>query len=219
MVRAIIDCRKTQTRRLVKPQPQRVGWYTQDDLPGVQFDWHEVDEDGDPTDSLLRCPYGEPGDRLWVRETFAYCVLRTDITDERYSVSIPRDRYTPPTNGSLHSYHIAYRADEDPGDDPLEGPWRPSIHMPRWVSRLTLEVTDVHIERLRDISEADAIAEGLIPVGGLNSQQMWAYSETTGGHFVDPRVAFHMLWNSIHGTESWTANPWVWVVEFRKVNR
>lgn len=149
----------------------------------------------DLAQAVTMCPHGAPDDRLWVKET--------------YAVDVP---------GCLRG--VSYRADhQDPrGDGPAHPMcWRPSIHMPRWASRLTLDVTRVHVERLQDISEEDAIAEGLIPVVGPNSQQMWAYSETTGGHFGDPRVAFHMLWNNIHGAKAWARNPWVWVVEFKKV--
>lgn len=212
-VRAILDGRQTQMRRIIKPQPQfGIGRYAEDGTPG-EVDWVLLDYDGDPIDSALRCPYGAPGERLWVRETHALAAPSLSGRLEYDGARLVDSPFGP--------VEVWYRADGALGIMSMlfaDGPrWRPSIHMPRWASRLTLEVTQVRVERLQDISEADAIEEGLLPVGGLNSQQMWAYSETTGGHFVDPRVAFHMLWNSIHGADSLAANPWVWVVEFQKV--
>lgn len=172
MVRALLDGSKTQTRRVVK---------------GVALEW--LGPDGftpefvaSPENHL--CPYGQPGDRLWVREAFMhepadYCW--------QASVSIP----SRPAS-------TVYRADF-PNSQPGEG-WKPSIHMPRKLSRITLEITGVRVERLQDISDTDARAEGM-PATVANS----------------PRVWFASLWQSINGAESWDANPWVWVVEFRRL--
>ncbi|MVF02755.1 hypothetical protein [Serratia marcescens] len=175
MVRAILDGRKTQTRRIAK---------------------------ADNSNHLLGCPFGQVGDRLWVRETWA------DVNHDGHPA-------------------IAYRADgglrvigEDDGEeeDPnlekywfaqwyadlisgAEGNWRPSIHMPRWASRISLEITAVRVERLTMISHEDAIAEGAPRASCCR----------------DPRHGFIELWESIYGKESIAADPWVWVIEFRRV--
>jgi hypothetical protein len=179
MVRAILDGRKTQTRRIIKPQPvcEREGSYF---LPKP-------------------CPYGRPGDRLWVRETWA-----------------PVCTFDPsPETGAL------YRADPMyDGMEQFDWPWTPSIHMPRWASRITLEITGVRVERLNEISNSDCISEGLEPVGpeavceGDGTKvQVARYGDCTS----TARHLFSALWDSINGAGSWAANPWVWVVEFRRV--
>lgn len=190
MVRAILDGRKTQTRRTVK---------------------HGALGANGP------CPYGAPGDRLWVKEAhqiFQTWTSAVVIYREDGSQSEQKDQHA--MGPGIHINMGNPLSEYTSFNERFPERWRPSIHMPRAASRLTLEVTEVRVERLRDISKTDAIAEGLIPVGGPSGQQMWAYSETTGGHF-DPCVAFQMLWHSINGAESWDANPWVWVVSFRRV--
>lgn len=179
MVRAILSGAKTQTRRLVRPQPEY--------RHGVLF------PQGSSTGyspSLLAgaCPFGRPGDRLWVREQFA-CVR----TQEMRYVEYKADR-------SL--------SDFDGYDSPAGGRWRPSIHMPRWASRITLEITDVRVERLQDISEEDAKAEGVsMPDGTPTPPDFWSY-----------RREFRLVWEQIHGGGSWDANPFVWVVTFRRID-
>ncbi|MGX9240051.1 morphogenetic protein [Pantoea dispersa] len=126
----------------------------------------------------LVCPFGAVGDRLWVRETWA-----------RYNID-------------QNSHDMAYRA-TTPDDWPKEGRWRPSIHMPRWASRITLEITGVRVERLNDISEDDAKAEGAPTECCVMGDK----------HFL----GFRSLWRSIYGANSWQANPWVWVIEFKRV--
>ena len=159
MVRAILDGRKTQTRRVVdlKKYPQYP-----DKLDSLDAIFSTF-----PCQS--GCPFGQVGDRLWVRETWA--------TDDRKN--------------------FFYRADGETYNAGLK--WKPSIHMPRAASRITLEITGVRVERLQDISEEDAIAEG-IPYQGNAFDTIGAFSD---------------LWNSIYGT--WDQNPWVWVIELEKV--
>lgn len=145
---------------------------------------------------LALCPNGQPGSRLWVREAFIH--EPADYCWEA-SVSIPcRPAFT------------VYRADHE-GDTRGAG-WKPSIHMPRWASRITLEITDVRVERLQDISEADAVAEGCRPVRPEIVQD---------GLIVRPgRSAieeFRLVWEQIHGGGSWEKNPWVWVIAFKKL--
>jgi hypothetical protein len=185
MVRAILAGTKTQTRRVMRDQPCKLLDYNRGALSirvrGAVYQAFS------PEFPPVRCPYGQPGDRLWVREAWS--------RDEE--------------DGSLF-----YRADVGTGneaddwqrniDDGASGyRWKPSIHMPRWASRILLEVTCVRVERLHDISEADANAEGV-----KHSLHL------PGGRFA--RENFAHLWWTIHGDGSWDANPWVWVVEFRK---
>ena len=179
MVRAILSGTKTQTRRLFRPQPEyRYGvLFPQGSSTGY-------------SPSLLAgaCPFGRPGDRLWVREQFA-CVRTRGM---RY-VEYKSDR-------SL--------SDFDGYDSPAGGRWRPSIHMPRWASRITLEITDVRVERLQDISEADAKAEGVsMPDVTPTPPDFWSYQQE-----------FRHLWEQINGPGSWNDNPWVWVIEFKKLD-
>ena len=195
MVRAILDGRKTQTRRdghglaSFTTRGEFVKMCRRDD--GV---WVAVFRDSIPDDPApieVRSPYGGPGDRLWVRETWApagYSVLPT-----------------------------LYRADGD--EQPtLDGRWRPSIHMPRWASRITLEVTGVRVERLQAITEADAVAEGLENHGGGElADAWWPEHDGLAQAGATPREGFRVLWEAINGPGSWAANPWVWVVSFRKL--
>ncbi len=138
--------------------------------------------DGDR--DFVQCPFGTVGDRLWVREAWQ----AVDADCRVVSGRLEQNQYP----------NAFYKAD---GPNPCK--WRPSIHMPRWASRITLEITGVRVERLNDISEADAIAEGCQCAGFPAS--------------LTNRGAFAKLWQSINGDDSWAANPWVWVVEFRRV--
>jgi len=184
MIRAILADTKTQTRRVVKPAPCLTR--------GMQT--HEFAVGGHD----YRCPYGVPGDRLWVRETFA-------------------DGVEGCPGG------ISYRANHcDPkGDGPAHPmKWRPSIFMPRAASRILLEVTDVRVERLQEISEGDAKAEGIteLSLQGDEPGAWWTAAPHRSMHSRTPRGAFLRLWRSIHGDGSWDANPWVWVVSFRRID-
>jgi len=203
MIRALLAGVKTVTRRIVKLPPaptHRGGWD-----PTTVGGHGVVDAHGSPvpehaaiwnqtSGKIIVCPYGSRGDRLWVKETHALIWPGGD---------------GPPDDVRDHA--IEYRADTDgvcrPGEWPLGEPgspkWKPSIFMPRWASRITLDVTEVRVERLHAITEADARAEGC----------------TGMPHFVDvtPREEFEQLWRGINGEESWDENPWVWVVAFGMV--
>jgi hypothetical protein len=184
MVRAILAGTKTQTRRIIKCPAH---YQIEENDDGKPWPWM-YDSERD-RDHFMPCPYGEPGTRLWVREAFMH--EPADYCWEA-SVSIP-----------CRPASTVYRADF-PDSKPGEG-WKPSIHMPRNLSRITLEIVDVRVERLQDISEADAIAEGA-PWGACGAPQ-------DGSH----KAGFAQLWESINGPSSWEANPWVWCIEFRKV--
>lgn len=218
MVRAILDGRKTQTRRVVQSQArnmQRAGmevikwrapgdpWYRDHvwSMRGPTGVW------GDYTHErfLSMCPYGQPGDRLWVRETWGLHLYGDFTCWNRDSIA-SRD-----ADNVLGSWQVAYKADaQSPYDH-----WRPSIHMPRWASRIALEVTGVRVERLQRISEVDARAEGLV-YSDRADDRGWHVAGERGRHNA-PSHAFRALWESINGPASWAANPWVWVVEFRMV--
>ena len=212
MVRAILEGRKTQTRRVVKPAGVHACGYmsgTFGDPSKFSFGKRGVGS-RDPYNFFVehdvRCPYGAPGDRLWVRETWN--------TSENC-----RPRISEP-------YIYAADLDTD-GRIKWAARWRPSIHMPRKASRITLEITGVRVERLQEISEADVFAEGvqiprdavtkkpLLKITGDESPLPFLPKDYTAEQFI--RAHYAALWASINGPESWAANPWVWVVEFTKL--
>ena len=185
MVRAILAGRKTQTRRAAKPvfHPDLGNIY----YPGALVLEHE------PQHVIDRaCPYGQPGDRLWVREAWT--------THACFDHFPPRDL----TTRSIH-----YLAD----DECRTGRYRHARFMPRWASRILLEVVSVRVERLNDISEADAVAEGIIQ----QKTTGWFSVPGINGAGTSARAAYALLWNSINGAGSWDKNPWVWVVEFKRI--
>ena len=206
MVRATLEGRKTQTRRVVKPAPSLKGYRNPQD-----FKLH-------PSGALMgasKCPFGPRGDRLWVRETWTLCNCKEGCCP-------PEDK-------------VAYKADYLKDCHPYGmDKWHPSIHMPRWASRLLLEITDVRVERLQEISEEDAKAEGvsdIIPCPACNGNDDKLMNdgccvcEHSGririggelGSLYGYRDGFMGLWNSIYGPGSWELNEWVWVVSFKVV--
>jgi hypothetical protein len=222
MVRAILEGRKSQTRRAVKPQPTQC-CPTGSSLPLAQGDWawpypktgggivRVSNRRNGPEGWTEHCPYGQAGDRLWVRETWRYADWTGDgypwIEYQADSAKSLRDSQLPP-EWSERVIDIWAKLSEEENfaidGRAADRKWRPSVHMPRWASRITLEVTDVRVERLQDISEADAIADGCIAV---NKGISWHTAAD----------AFEALWNSINGPGGWDANPWVWVVAFKRV--
>ena len=211
MVRAILDGRKTQTRRIMKVQPEsnQLGLLLITDSTKHndigKYHWAESNATGNHVRSnLFLCPFGAVGDRIWVRETFC------PVNDSQYGGEKWVDyRATP-------KFEASHPAGWDSAPNDAEAlKWRPSIHMPRWASRILLEITDVRVERLNAISEEDARAEGIIDGGCLNCGE----PEPCGCANPEPDAtdAFAYLWQSIYGQESWNANPWVWVIEFERV--
>ena len=250
MVRALLNGSKTQTRRVVKPTIKGcgVGVYTHGPWLVVPF---HTEADGDPWTDIA-CPYGAPGDRLWVRETWAYNgqAWRNTGPEEKR-----REGYVTYAADNAKVTH--YFGDGPPllcpeqhlpkqREDEDEFEWlarkdeyitkyfrrmRPSIHMPRWASRITLDVTGVRVERLNEIIEADAKAEG------ITSSVKWICHNQYAPRYGAPGVpcvradeeksigedfhetaaaAYRALWESINGADSWLINPWVWVVSFTR---
>ncbi|MDA8499634.1 MULTISPECIES: morphogenetic protein [unclassified Citrobacter] len=189
MVRAILDSRKTQTRRPVK-------FPFKDRNLGCELSGNELAGELS-SGNYLNSPFGKPGDRIWVRETFQGPLFDFDQMDAYCKDSAPFEK----------ARFCVYKADGKPApeffdaDDNLHCCWRPSIHMPRWASRLLLEITSVRVERIRSMSQDDARAEGVIAASGP----------------MEAGLAFRELWDSIYGEESWKANPWVWVIEFERI--
>ncbi|HBX8047498.1 TPA: hypothetical protein MIH14_23105 [Klebsiella pneumoniae] len=210
MVRAILDGRKTQTRRIMKPQPEPCPhgghWWPSNVFKTMLHVEEEMQNGKGGWGGLVgdACPFGDVGDRIWVRETFC------PVDDTQYGGEKWVDyRATP-------KFEASHPAGWDSAHNDAEAlKWRPSIHMPRWASRILLEITDVRVERLNAISEEDARAEGIIDGGCLNCGE----PEPCGCANPEPDAtdAFAYLWQSIYGQESWNANPWVWVIEFERV--
>lgn len=218
MVRAILDGRKTQTRRPVR-------FPVLDKNLGCELAGNELAGELS-AGNYLNSAFGKPGHRIWVRETWATlgnedgcCVDWEDNLckgDERSAARIYRASCEQ-RPGDYGLWSIPDDADWKPHtkDHKFEGAWRPSIHMPRWASRILLEITSVRVERLNAISEEDARAEGIIDGGCLNCGE----PEPCGCANPEPDAtdAFAYLWQSIYGQENWNANPWVWVIEFKSI--
>lgn len=201
MVRALLDGSKTQTRRMCKPQPvadaRFSGGYF---IPGKGKGGVQISVEAPYVG--IACPYGKPGDRLWVREAWRTLNVHDHVPPrELTGAKVSYDASTLRTEPSI-----------------WWGKKRPSIFMPRWASRITLEITDVRVERLQDISEADAEAEGcdrLTWDGTQGPADLIDWPLKT----VDRPWAngYALLWESINGDDSWAANPWVWAVSFRRL--
>lgn len=209
MVRAILDGRKTQTRRIVKPGRSQ-DWFTSETMDAVRRWEHRkdswwsaqvgephriqhcgVDMDGGHI-GCVRCPYGATGDRLYVKETWGYKSFE-----------------------DAQGKAVTYRADTDGARQHTTMRWRPCIHMPRWASRIDLEVTSVRAERVRDIGKDgrkahDVLAEG-ITRDEIDHMQKFFHPDDS------PAIAYAVLWDSINGKGSWAANPWVWAVTFKVI--
>ncbi len=223
MVRALLDGRKTQTRRVVKPQPPTTEAVRK--LAGIDYSWISPDRPGIEyhrpagpvwavrklmgVEPEIRCPYGQPGDRLWVREAWR----ATKVADELKPSQLAGGSGSP----------VWYEAqDLVPFHPSGFGKLRPSMFMPRWASRITLEITRVQVERLENFSEADAMAEGIAtvvfrPVTGWPLCNGFMAGPDHGYTCLATSAvrAYRGLWESINGPGSWDANPWVWVIEFK----
>jgi len=243
MVRAILDGRKTQTRRILKPQPpsevetrvagadygldprvkRGIGMYSLNDYERLPKEPGVFDVSGSVGfvrdrcgQTEWRCPYGVPGDRLWVREAWALEALGDDSERVVWRPNLAaawveeRERL-----GEVFYLEWDYRPER----------WRPSIHMPRWASRLTLEITDIRVERLQRLqtwtaeTEADVLAEGLTFVEDSPGQILPKQYGLPGRMLSrTPWCAFQNLWDEINSDRApWASNPWVWVIQFRRL--
>ncbi|MBU2537257.1 MAG: hypothetical protein KKH22_02380 [Proteobacteria bacterium] len=229
MVKAILDGSKKQPRRIVN-RVAKIGQVTEfqkSETPG--YDWimrnsRMLWNDLKHADLLARCPYGQPGDHLWVREKhqavhFDYDPETGNSDDWIQAKPFPKKK--------TDYYPIVYAADWYKNSNPryigssIDTPeergfsWRPSIHMPRWASRITLEIVSGRVERLQEISAKDSISEGLTNSAGggewmISTPKMFCRS-------ADPITVYRALWEQINGLGSWEKNPWVWVIEFKRV--
>lgn len=190
MVRAIIAGTKTQTRRVMRYQPHEAAAVTVEHFNQTVIDRHGDEQPGPEIfgawwadgECGIRFPYGQPGDRLWVREAHSIRVLPSAQAPDGI---------------------VWYRESDIGRQWDGEVRWKPSIHMPRWASRILLEITSVRVERLHDISRGDAMAEGC------------PFQNMADG--PDPTQWYADLWQQINGPGSWSINPWVWVIEFKRV--
>ncbi len=204
MVRAILDGRKTQTRRVIKPNPDTFcGW------TGVEGrGYWPADIEGDPA----KCPYGQTDDRLWVREAWA-----PGYQDGGWGTIFRADGYF--SLGARKHERGPYFHAKEVGSWIR---WRPSIHMPRWASRITLEITSVRVQRLQEISEEDAMAEGVEKLGEFPCITPWKNyllkpGQPSAMNHSIARASFMSLWDSINGVDAHKVNPWVWAVSFKMV--
>ncbi len=239
MVRAVLAGVKTQTRRIVKPQPERVEKYEPHDpqlFADGMWRWHTgvVVRDG----TAVRCPYGEPGDTLWCRESFKqrghWGHMASDESGEAGDpVWLGAD---PRRGGGPFHECIHFMADGDVGD-PSQWRGMPSIFLPRWASRLTLAVESVRVERVQAISDADIAAEGVTvaavralwsaagkkdrgeAVRALAAAGQHAPIVAAGLTLCAPIALWQLAWTFINGAASWDANPWCWVIGFRQVEQ
>ena len=209
MVRALLEGRKVQTRRIIKPQPTGIGSSSLVDKEACQLH-HEL------LYGERKCPYGKEGDLIWVRENWRPSIAHSHGMD---SCDCENVNVLYPADGELR-HHYDFRQNFTIPDE-----WAmpkaaakgnvPSIHMPRWASRLTLELTDVRVQKLRDISGDDALAEGI----AYNAKvQGYSYEPKDGGpgfHCTDPRESFWKLWDGINGEGNSWDSPWVWALTFR----
>lgn len=234
MVKAILEGRKTQTRRVVKPMNgEQSKWLSNELLSkslscylcevnrelGAQFQHPKA---GETIGSVkvekmsplgwIKCPYGQVGDRLWVRETWASLRLEIDYESGIVDGWEEVEPDVVKRNKEIGYFTIAYKADEhwDDGYNCVEDRgfrFRPSIHMPRWASRITLEITDIRVERVQDIDDESAGKEGI---------SNYNYN----GKYCDSgKLIFKQMWNSItkNKAHKWDKNPWVWVIEFKRI--
>jgi hypothetical protein len=190
MIQAILAGNKTQTRRIVKPQPElqdRTGFHWKGRMYGIGFSKRETFRNFES-----KCPYGKIGDVLWVRETF--CNYHGGIiykADGKYNGIVDGDLYQ----------------------------WKPSIFMPKEACRIKLEITDIRVERVQEISEADAIKEGAPDSMSIDELRVlqgmdWIIPSPFQMH----QFGFMAIWCKINGQESWLNNPWVWVISFKRIN-
>lgn len=209
MVKAILANRKSQTRRIIDcpESTTSITWVENHAMsPSGTYTGWAVHCDA-PLLLPRNCPYGKVGDRLWVRETWQQ-IYKTHGGKHEDWATVPTRQLSPHWQGTRLLYSATHAEDEPPK-------WRPSIHMPRWASRITLEVTGVRVEQVQSISADDAIAEGALPTAEIDPTKLdrsdWEQCKSTA------LACFQNIWHKINGPESWTNNEWVWVIGFKIV--
>lgn len=214
MVRALLDGRKTQTRRIMKVQPERSGLglrrvvESKNGIDDGKYFWSQSDATGLKSRSKpFSCPFGTVGDRIWVREAFRVHSRATDVATLVYKAS-ERNSWTEQT------HRVPVAVCNKPATPEK---WTPSLHMPRWASRILLEITNVGVQRLQDISSGDAVREGICQLPASGRYCLSPGDQYFGGASHSAKEVYSWLWSSIYGEESWKTNPWVWVIEFKRV--
>jgi hypothetical protein len=210
MVRALLAGTKTQTRRVMKPLPAvglpgGDGWTSYAYGHGGWGGLSRTENGGVTTYPVPRCPHGVPGDRLWVKETWHPSArIGADEVEIEYRADESSRVLHPPSDFMWERWD----------DKWIHGGWRPSLFMSRWMSRITLEVTEVRAQRVQDISEEDARAEGAkFHGGGGVGHSGWRHDEAHGYVYANARESFCRLWDQINGAKSpWSSNPWVWAI-------
>lgn len=212
MVRAILDGRKTQTRRVVKGAAEFADMASELQEHRELAGWQEHI----PGHLVAPCPFGKPGDRLWVRETWMPGYYHEADHEDGPKVSVIHRADNAESTVAAPSYELAEEWEREFSEDGDEAPpWRPSIHMPRWACRIVLEITGVRVERLNAISDAACWAEGAIIEKRPDQFSVHSVIGVDGRAYLSPRRSFHALWTSTGG--DWDANPWVWVIEFKRM--
>ncbi|HCM3233631.1 TPA: hypothetical protein N3F73_005347 [Klebsiella pneumoniae] len=240
MVRAILDGRKTQTRRIMKPQPEpcpRGGhWWPSNVFKTMLHVEEEMQNGKGGWGGLVgdACPFGDVGDRIWVREAYRFPASLDDVSPTGVGEMAVATGYRKPWAPTFYeftgTFSDGWKGFETPPKVSDAGKLRPSIHMPRWASRILLEITDVRVERLNAISEEDAQREGVhtevwdqtvVARNYAARDEFFQFWSEDMPHYVEMnqlyRSSFRSLWESIYGAENWQANPWVWVIEFKRV--
>lgn len=227
MVRAILDGRKTQTRRIMKPQPEpcpRGGhWWPSNMFKTMLHVEEEMQNGKGGWGGLVgdACPFGDVGDRIWVREAYRFPASLDDVSPTGVGEMAVATGYRKPWAPTFYeftgTFSDGWKGFETPPKVSGAGKLRPSIHMPRWASRILLEITNVGVQRLQDISSGDAVREGIcqLPVSGRYC--LSPGDQYFGGASHSAKEVYSWLWSSIYGEESWKANPWVWVISFERI--
>ncbi|HBW8420472.1 TPA: hypothetical protein ACHTED_002890 [Klebsiella pneumoniae] len=210
MVRALLDGRKTQTRRPVK-------FPVHDKNLGCELSGNELSGELS-AGNYLNSAFGKPGDRIWVREAYRFPASLDDVSPTGVGEMAVATGYRKPWAPTFYeftgTFSDGWKGFETPPKVSDAGKLRPSIHMPRWASRILLEITDVRVERLNSIHDVDAMREGIQNLTTCSHADFGIPGVVNAQH---PVRAFQLLWESIYGYESWNSNPWVWVIKFKRI--
>ena len=226
MVKAVLAGNKTQTRRVIKNACDIItDWDKNDPSYGPFYE----DEFGDSHESIERCPYGKIGDQLWVREAWRACMVNGLHHPGKFMTIQFKSGFGVldyRTDWEKHYSDLMEKTIWDDSGMNAFGKWKPSIFLPRKHSRIQLEITNIQVQRIQDISETDALAEGITEVSNKSSVESLIYGHTLYKNYSRPKSSFNQakasfksLWDSINKKRGfgWDENPWVWVVEFKVI--